>query len=317
MLKSSTLKLLLVASLTSGSLSGCSLLLKNVFVREVDEGPIAAPPALVEDIRKEERNGYVPFLDKRNYKYTAVIKSAFNFEGKDYAVAMTGEGHNSKQVLILQVMRPYVGALRFSVINDTAEFEKVTKFLAKHKNLVRGNMPQVIVKENTKPPALSGDVTFDVDSYKLVDGWYQILASSSFNDIKYQLEFKIQDGLEPALLPNGTQNKLCHVALQSVRMMPVNPKSNLYLKQMSQKFKIIEGGDVLRAQSIFSCLPQMNHPFKLAKEKVVLRLYQLEKGESGNYCDAKLTSDLPNKKITVDVDSKMFYTPFLRYISEQ
>ena len=105
--------------------------------------------------------------------------------------------------------------------------------------------------------------------------------------------------------------------MQSVRIMPVNPTSSLYLKQMSQKFQIIEGGDVMKGQSIFSCLPQMNHPFKLNKEKVVLRLYQLEKGESGNYCDAKLTSDLPNKKITLDVDHKMFYTPFLRYISEQ
>lgn len=316
MQKNPALKLLLVFALTAASLSGCSLLLKNALVREVDEGPIAAPPALVEDIRKEERNGYVPFVDKRNYKYTAIIKSAFNFEGKDYAVSMTGEGHNSKQVLILQVVRPFAGALRFTVINDTTEFEKVTKFLAKHRNLIRGNMPQVIAKDN-KPKPLSGEHTFDVDSYKLVDGWYRILASSSFNGVKYQLEFKIQDGLSPALMPDGTQNKLCNVAMQSVRIMPVNPTSSLYLKQMSQKFQIIEGGDVMKGQSIFSCLPQMNHPFKLNKEKVVLRLYQLEKGESRNYCDAKLTSDLPNKKITLDVDHKMFYTPFLRYISEQ
>ena len=304
--------ILLAAALTlSGSLSGCSLLLKRFINPEVKEVPVEAPTDLAARVLDQERAGQILFVDNRENRFPARLKSAFQFDGKPYVVVVTDVGTVANQAMVLSVQEPFPGGVRFAIVDNKKEFQAVTEFLAKHRSLLKGNL-----KRSGSPPPAKSSFDLTMDSLKLEDGWFNIIASGKYRGQPYKIKILIQDHMEPALKPDGSMNPLRPVYAQAVKFISLGKESDPFIADLTGAFQVLDGTEKMNAKTFFGCLPQMRKPFNVARDVTVLKLYMLEPDRGDAYCDCNFLVNAASRKLTIKMELDRFKVGLVRSLSQ-
>ncbi|OPZ91111.1 MAG: hypothetical protein BWY75_00456 [bacterium ADurb.Bin425] len=301
---------LLVISLCSLSLSGCSLFLKQVLNPDVKETPVEVSKDLQARVLREERAGWVRFKDNQNDAFEARLLSAFSLNGKDYVVATTTEGVVPNQILVLAVKEPYKNGTSFEIIYNKKEFKEVTEFLSKHKSLIKGNL-----KHDDKATRLKEASELKIKSIKLDGSYYEVQAVGERYGTPFELKVYILKGMEPALLPNGTQNPKRLLYRKAVKIVSLGSISNPFIDQLTSDFQIIDGTDKMNESTTFECWPWTKKSFDIMKDEVDLRLFMMDKGRSTEYTDWHLIVNVPAKSLKLKADRELFRRGLVRSLS--
>ncbi len=301
---------LLVVSLCSLSLSGCSLFLKQVLNPDVKETPVEVSEALKSRVLREERGGWVRFKDNQQDAFEARLLSAFSLSGKDYVVATTTEGVVPNQILVLAVKEPYKNGTSFEIIYDKKEFQGVTAFLSKHKSLIKGNL-----KHDDKASRLKEASELKVKSIKLEGTYYEVQAVGERFGTPFEVKISILKGMEPALLPDGAQNPKRLLYRKAVKIESLGSSSDPFIDQLTSDFQIIDGTDKMNQLTTFECWPWTKKSFDIMKDEVDLRLFMMDKGRSTEYTDWHLIVNVPAKTLKIKADRELFRRGLVRSLS--
>ncbi|MCA0315464.1 MAG: hypothetical protein LCH63_16735 [Candidatus Melainabacteria bacterium] len=301
---------LLVVSLCSLSLSGCSLFLKQVLNPDVKETPVEVSEALKNRVLREERGGWVRFKDNQQDAFEARLLSAFSLNGKDYVVATTTEGVVPNQILVLAVKEPYKNGTSFEIIYNKKEFQDVTAFLSKHKSLIKGNL-----KHDDKTSRLKEASELKIKSIKLEGTYYEVQAVGERFGTPFEVKISILKGMEPALLPDGAQNPKRLLYRKAVKIESLGGVSDPFIDQLTSDFQIIDGTDKMNQLTTFECWPWTKKSFDIMKDEVDLRLFMMDKGRSTEYTDWHLIVNVPAKILKIKADRELFRRGLVRSLS--